>query len=236
MMNLITRSAEPELMDNPDLCIQQLKLVFNDINRMNNLLLGNYLTKKKVWQIISNNPEKKFRIYDFGCGDGELLRDLSNFLEKRGIDFELLGLDISDKALLIAREASVDYPEIGYAKLNILNPAVKVEPCDILLCSLTMHHFDNQDIPLLLRRFVGLARKSVIINDLKRSRWACLGFKIISTLFLKTTIAKNDGLVSIKSGFLPEDILNLKGKLKKVAHEISWFPNFRFIWSIHKLD
>lgn len=230
------RSQEPEMMDNPNLEIEELKMVFQDINRVNWVLMGNQLTKKHLWRTISKKPEKTYTIYDFGCGDGQLLRELSRFLRKKGIQFSMFGIDISDKALAIATENSSDHPEINYIKLDVLNNENTIAPCDILLCNLTLHHFQDEHIPTILNRFIQFTRQEIVINDLKRSAMAAFGFKIISTLFLKTAIAKNDGLVSVKSGFKKADLNQFKAILPNMVHHTRWFPNFRFIWSIKKVE
>lgn len=234
MRSLNQRSNEPELMDNVELSKDKLEAVFSDINRINGVLKGIQLTKTKLWSTIKENIEKRYLIYDFGCGDGELLRKLSEFLRAKRIKFNMVGLDISEKAIAIAEEKSQQYSEISYSRINILEDSDDIEPCDILLCSLTMHHFDDKDIPELLKRFTDLTKQEIIINDLKRSPWACFWFKIISTLLLKTKIAKNDGLISIKSGFTKSEINHFSKGLNEVDHQIAWFPNFRFVWSMQR--
>ncbi|NKI32368.1 methyltransferase domain-containing protein [Croceivirga thetidis] len=232
MKKLDHRNTQNELMDDPDLEIQTLKAVFVDINRVNSLLAAHHMVKNKVWQTVQGDTEKDYTLYDFGCGDGNLLRELADYLRKKKVRFKMVGLDISPKAIAIAKEASKAYPEISYSKVNILKEENSMERCDILLCGLTLHHFKTEDIPLLLERFQSITNIEIIINDLKRSYWACLWFKIISTLFIKTKIAKNDGLVSIKSGFIKPEIEGFANQLKTAVHDFKWYPNYRFIWSI----
>jgi len=232
-MNKMTqRSTATELMDDPDLPKSTLAEVFADINRVSRYLGGTRLTQKRLWHTLKVDRSKHYRIYDFGCGDGELLRKLTLFLRKKKCSFEMVGLDISEKALALAKRKSTAFPEISYARTDILSDSKVLPKCDILICALTLHHFGDAVIPLVLDRFVAVTRQEVIINDLKRSPWACRWFKIVGPLLLRTKIAKNDGMESIKSGFLPDEIELFAQKLHQVRHHVQWFPNFRFVWSM----
>ncbi|MGB5387079.1 methyltransferase domain-containing protein [Eudoraea sp.] len=229
-MDLRYRNTESELMDNPNVTIDTLRLVFNDINKSNRFLGGNSITLGKVSELIKKFPKKKYTIVDMGCGDGETLRKLAIYFRKTTLDVVLIGLDLSDNALCIGQTLSVDFPEIKFLKQDILTLNPLNFKCDILLCTLTMHHFSNEQIPLFLSQFTKLAKIGVIINDLQRSALAYYLFKGFSTIFIKTKIAKHDGLISIKSGFKKQELISFSKTLPHAAHTINWKWAFRFVW------
>lgn len=229
-MDLRYRNTESELMDNPNVTIDTLRLVFNDINKSNRFLGGNSITLGKVSELIKKFPKKQYTIVDMGCGDGETLRRLAIFFRKTTLDVVLIGLDLSDNALWIGQTLSVDFPEITFLKQDILTLNPLNFKCDILLCTLTMHHFSNEQIPLFLSQFTKLAKIGVIINDLQRSALAYYLFKGFSAIFIKTKIAKHDGLISIKSGFKKQELISFSKTLPHAAHTIKWKWAFRFVW------
>ncbi|MGB5229086.1 MAG: methyltransferase domain-containing protein [Eudoraea sp.] len=229
-MDLRYRNTESELMDNPNVTIDTLRLVFNDINKSNRFLGGNSITLGKVSELIKKFPKKKYTIVDMGCGDGETLRKLAIYFRKTTLDVVLIGLDLSDNALCIGQTLSVDFPEIKFLKQDILTLNPLNFKCDILLCTLTMHHFSNEQIPLFLSQFTKLAKIGVIINDLQRSALAYYLFKGFSAIFIKTKIAKHDGLISIKSGFKKQELISFSKTLPHAAHTINWKWAFRFVW------
>ncbi|WP_297702430.1 methyltransferase domain-containing protein [uncultured Eudoraea sp.] len=229
-MDLRYRNTESELMDNPNVTIDTLRLVFNDINKSNRFLGGNSITLGKVSELIKEFPKKQYTIVDMGCGDGEALRKLAIYFRKIAVDVELIGLDLSENALSIGRALSVDFPEITFLKQDILTLKPLDLNCDILLCTLTMHHFSNQQIPLFLSQFTKLAKIGVIINDLQRSVLAYYLFKGFSAIFIKTKIAKHDGLISIKSGFKKQDLISFSKNLPNTTHTINWKWAFRYVW------
>ena len=130
----------------------------------------------------------------------------------------------------MARELSTQFPEISFLKQNILELEPSELECDILLCSLTMHHFRNQQIPVFLDKFAQLSNIAVLINDLHRSRPAYYLFKFSRSIFLRTKVARHDGLVSIKSGFSRAELEQFSRTLPQINHSIQWKWGFRYIW------
>jgi len=164
-----------------------------------------------------------------GCGDGEMLRKVSKFLKKKGVACTLVGIDLRDDVLDIAREKSKAFPEIQYRKQNILELDRSFD-CDILLCTLTMHHFTDANIQIFTEKFVSIAKIGVIINDLERSKIAYQLFKLFSFFFIQTPVAKYDGLVSISKGFLKPELEAYAAPLTDTTHHIAWKWAFRYVW------
>lgn len=232
MMDLQYRNTESELMDNPKVTIDMLRLVFKDINRSNRCLGGNAITLANVCKLMKEYPRKQYTIADIGCGDGEILRQIAGYFRNTKMEVVLIGLDLNENALTIARELSVDFPEITFLKQDILALKPQEFSCDILLCTLTMHHFSNEQIPLFLSKFIKLAKIGIVINDLQRSALAYYLFKGFSAIFIKTKIAKHDGLISIKSGFKKKDLITFSKDLTHATHTINWKWAFRYVWVI----
>lgn len=219
-------------MDNPDVSEHTLRSVFEDINTSNRLLGGSSITLGKVRELIREFPKQQYTIVDMGCGDGSIMRELAKFFRKSNIAVKLIGLDLSDKAIAVGRELSVNFPEISFIKQDVLTLNPLDFKCDILLCTLTMHHFSNEQIPVFLSKFIQLATIGVVINDLQRSALAYYLFKGFSAIFIKTKIAKHDGLISIKSGFTKKDLITFSKNLPQVRHTINWKFAFRYVWVI----
>ncbi|GMN08924.1 class I SAM-dependent methyltransferase [Croceitalea sp. MTPC9] len=229
-MQLALRNTETELMDNPDLGVSELEKVFKDINRVNAILGGSSISLKEIQELIKLHPKKSYTILDMGCGDGYMLRKVALLLRKRNVDAQLIGIDLREDILSIAKNASMDFPEISFKKQDVLELNPKDFHCDILLCTLTIHHFDNKEISVFLEKFIAISKIGVIINDLQRSELACYLFKIFRFFFLKTTIAKKDGLTSIKSGFRKSELQRFAKNIPNVIHKIRWKWAFRYVW------
>ncbi|SIS70742.1 Methyltransferase domain-containing protein [Zobellia uliginosa] len=230
MADFLKRNRETELMDDLSLDETRLNAVLLDIDRANRLLNGNNLTIKALGALISEHPRESYTILDMGCGNGSMLRSVVLWARRRKISIACIGVDLNGKSLVLAREQSRDFPEITYLKQDILALRPDELPCDILLCTLTMHHFKDEQIPRFLDQFSKLGRIGFIINDLQRSVWAYYLFKVFSTIFIRTDIAKRDGLTSIKSGFVKGELEAFAKELPQMRHSIEQKWAFRYLW------
>ncbi|MBS9463450.1 methyltransferase domain-containing protein [Flagellimonas sp. 389] len=228
-MDFSVRSKEPELMDDSNMKFDTLSEAYADINRCNSLLGGDGITLNAVWDLVKMDVKKSYTILDMGCGDGTMLRKLSDFLSKREVSHSMIGIDLRDDVLRIAKEKSIDFPNLTFKKVDILKADSELT-CDILINTLTMHHFDEDRIDAFLKQFVHLAKIGVVINDLQRSRMAYVLFHVFGLFFIRTKVAKYDGLVSISKGFRKEELIALSKNIPNVIHKIQWKWAFRYVW------
>lgn len=222
-------------MDDPNLDRESYKKAYHDINRCNTLLGGANITLKAIKKLMHSHPKKSYTIFDMGCGDGYMLRKVSQEFENQDVDLKLIGIDLRDDVIAIAEEASCSFPNISFQKSDIMN-LNRVQNCDILLCTLTMHHFEDDEIEKFATRFGELAKIGVIINDLQRSKLAYGLFKLFSFFFIKTQIAKEDGLISISKSFHKKELQRLADKISGLKHTIEWKWAFRYLWTMEPIQ
>ena len=230
LVDLTERGVMPELMDDFREDLTSLRKVFDDINRVNTILGGSAITVRAVAELIAAHPQDKYTMVDMGCGDGYMLRKLAQYCRKHTIKVSLIGIDLNTEVIQLAEEASIAYPEIEYKNKDILALTTSDLNCDIVINTLCMHHFTDENLPLFLNKFVQLASIGIVINDLHRSGWAYYLFKLFSLIFIKTKTAKVDGLISIRKGFIKSDLIQYAKQLPSVQHEIKWKWAFRYVW------
>lgn len=228
-MDFTVRSTLDELMDDPNMEFEVLKKAYKDINLCNKILGGEGITLNGVVHLVKNYPQKSYTILDMGCGDGSMLVKLSEHLFKNGVSHRMIGVDQRADVLRIAEQKTQHLSHINFHKQDILQAGKEFE-CDILINTLTMHHFGEERIEAFLSKFANLARLGIVINDLHRSKWAYHLFKIFSVFFIKTDVAKYDGLVSISKGFKRQELLTLAKNIPNVTHTIHWKWAFRYVW------
>jgi SAM-dependent methyltransferase len=219
-------------MDDPHLDTLMLQEVYADINRVNLFLHGFSLSLRAIERIIKENPKKSYTILDMGCGDGAMLGKVAAHFKNKPVDLDLIGIDLNAKSIALAKENLQGNANIRFFEQDILAPESRNLQCDILLCTLTMHHFDSDTIPIFLNQFIKLSRLGIVINDLHRSKVSFFLFKLFSLIFIKTPIAKHDGLVSIKSAFTKLDLVTFSIDMPHVEHDIRWKWAFRYLWII----
>ena len=234
-INTSKRSEESEIMDDFELKGEELEQTLSDLEKINKWLGGNKITLNGIKKLLKNTPDNAvFRIADVGCGSGAVLREIANWGRKQKIDLELIGIDANPYAIEIAQRKSDYYPEIKFEALNIFSEAYKKQEYDIVLCTLTLHHFKNEEILLLLNTFKDQSRIGVIINDLQRSKTAYVLFQAFCKVFINNEIARKDGLTSILRGFKKKDLKNLASKISDQTHNIKWKWAFRYSWILKK--
>ena len=228
-MYFSSRSEAKEQLDNPELDQESLRKAYLDINRCNTMLGGTTITLNSIAKLIKKHPKKSYTIYDIGCGDGHMLRQIANRFENEDVQLNLVGIDIREDILAIARNASKGYKAIEFKEVDVLALGKK-QKCDILLCTLTMHHFSEEEMGEFLKKFSELAQLGIIINDLERSKLAYVLFKFFRHFLIKTRIAKSDGLISIQKGFLKPELKRMATSLNELYHTIEWKWAFRYLW------
>lgn len=236
MRDFTLRAAEQELMDDPNISEIELKNALADISKVNKLLGGNRITIKALERLFKEYPLKKeWTIVDIGCGDGEMLRLIADYFRSKNLHLHLVGFDLSPQSIAMGEALSQTYDTIDLKVKDVLTLQEDSFECDIILCTLTLHHFKDQEILKFMRQFVALAHVAVIINDLQRSKIAYQLFRLFSRIFIKSHIAKNDGLISIASAFKKHELKKVAQQLELKHSEITWKWAFRYLWLIKTL-
>ncbi|MDN3585628.1 methyltransferase domain-containing protein [Pedobacter aquatilis] len=227
------RSEAPEMMDDFEMEGHILKDALDKIASINQLLGGNKVTIEGVEKLLKSKPKHEIiRITDIGCGNGDMLRTLAEYADQNNLKFVLQGIDANAFTIEHAKNLSKSYRNISYQCLDIFDDSTHLETCDIFLCTLTLHHFKDEEIINLLNQLKQLAGLGIVINDLERSALAYRLFKALCFVFRLNSMSRDDGLVSILRGFKKEDLEAYARKINAKASSIKWKWAFRYQWII----
>ncbi len=72
---------------------------------------------------------------------------------------------------------------------------------DVVMASHFLHHFDSSELPEILSSLFALARRALVINDLRRSRVPFFFGRVAFPVLFRSRVSVSDGLVSIRRGF-----------------------------------
>lgn len=234
MVDFTKRSDEIEILDTFSGTINELDTILNDINRVNRLLGGYAITLNAVFELLNIKNKKSYTILDMGCAKGSMLRKLALEARNRNISLNLIGVDLNTKGLELGRTYSKDFPEISYLERDILTADFSQLDIDVVITTLTLHHFSDTGVVQFVNQFNQLASLGVVINDLQRSRIAYCLFKAFGFFFIQTEIARKDGLLSIRRAFKRKELKAYAEKVKNASHEIKWKWAFRYVWVLKK--
>nr|WP_315149287.1 methyltransferase domain-containing protein [uncultured Flavobacterium sp.] len=235
-INTKYRSTESEIMDDFALEGEILRDALDKIAKINQLLGGNQLTLLGVQDLLRNIPKtNEIVIVDVGCGNGDMLRTLADYGIKNSVNFRLIGIDANNFTINHARKLSESFSNISYRCEDVFDKPFEELKYDIVLCTLTLHHFKEDDILQLMRVFNANSRIGIVINDLQRSAVAYRLFQVLCFVFRLNSMSREDGLTSILRGFKKEELVNFSKKLKLNNYIIQWKWAFRYQWIISKL-
>jgi 2-polyprenyl-3-methyl-5-hydroxy-6-metoxy-1,4-benzoquinol methylase len=235
-INTTYRIETAEIMDDFALEGEILRDALDKIAKINRLLGGNRVTLQGVEALLADIPkERKITIVDIGCGNGDMLRMLANYAAANGRGFDLIGIDANRYTANYAKELSAVHPNIRYECCDVFGPEFEKMDYDIVLATLTLHHFKESEILKLLGVFKQKAKIGIVINDLQRSKIAYRLFQLVCLVFRLNDMSREDGLVSILRGFKRRELEAFSGKTGFKKYTIRWKWAFRYQWIISNL-
>jgi 2-polyprenyl-3-methyl-5-hydroxy-6-metoxy-1,4-benzoquinol methylase len=235
ILNTQYRSTEPEIMDDFAMEGEILRDALDKIAKINQLLGGNLLTLRGVQDLMATIPKQtEISIIDVGCGNGDMLRTLADYGSKHQLNFKLIGIDANAFTINHARKLSSNYPNISYRCEDVFGNNFAKLKYDIVLCTLTLHHFKDDEIIALMSVFNENSRIGIVINDLHRSAISYRLFQVLCFVFRLNRMSREDGLVSILRGFKKEELVRFSNKLNLKNYKIQWKWAFRYQWIIKK--
>lgn len=224
-----------ETMDDFTLEGEELRDALDKIAAINRLLGGNKLTLEGVKSLLSKTQKRTLTIVDVGCGSGDMLHVLADFGAKNNLELTLIGIDANPFTIRHARSISGNYPNITFRCENIFDKSFREINCDIILCTLTLHHFKDKEILGLITTFQRQAKLGIVINDLQRSMVAYRLFQCICAVFGLNKMSREDGLVSILRGFKERELVAFSKQLELKKYSIRWKWAFRYQWIISNI-
>ena len=155
-------------------------------------------------------PGAQLRVLDLATGSGDIPRLVIDYARKVGAIVTVDAIDQQESTLKIARALSADYPEIDFKNGDVLtfgcsrgavSPRRDDETYDIVLCSLALHHFDDDAAIQLLKRCRELSRRYVLVSDLRRGLLAAVGAYLLTAFIFRDSMTRTDARLSAARAF-----------------------------------
>ena len=205
-------ASEPELMDRADASPAELEMALRSLRGLNRYF-GSY-------SIVSHfmrrwiKPGDRLRVVDLATGSADIPRLVVEYARTAGARVEVVAVDFQRSTIETARRLSENYPEIVCECADVFN-FEPVEKFDVVICSLALHHFDDEDAVRLLRRCRDISRRFVLVSDLRRGWMATVGVYLLTALIFRDRMTKEDGRKSAQRSFS-------FAELKQMATRAGW--------------
>jgi 2-polyprenyl-3-methyl-5-hydroxy-6-metoxy-1,4-benzoquinol methylase len=213
---------ELEIMDRPQSVSVELDSDLKNLRSLNRRFGSYALIEHFLRRWIQ--PGDRLRIADLATGSADIPRLIVDFAHATGAEIQVDAVDQQSATLEIAKKLSADYPEISFVQANILEWQPP-EPYDLVLNTLALHHFSEEDAVRLLRHCRELTRKWALVSDLRRGWLATAGVYLLTALIFRNPMTKFDARLSAERAFSFSE-------LRDLARRASWknfgHSKFRF--------
>jgi 2-polyprenyl-3-methyl-5-hydroxy-6-metoxy-1,4-benzoquinol methylase len=205
MASFKQRSYLKELLDRDDIPFEAIKRNMQELDLINQRLGGHTITLTGFKQLIKDKDvhAAPLDIVEIGCGGGDNLRVIKNWAGKQGLPVSLKGIDSNRECVSFA-ESQAANRNIQFICSDYKEVCFTSRP-DIIFSSLFCHHFTDEELIKMLGWMKTNSRTGFFINDLHRHPLAFYSIKLLTQLFSKSFLVKNDAPLSVKRGFKKRD-------------------------------
>ena len=196
-----------------------------DIARANRFLGGAGAALSRLDEIFRATPRREgatLTLLDVGTGSGDIPRAARRRGERAGLRLRIVGVDRHPAA---ARQAAQ-----GGAMSGVLADAaalpLRSRSMDVVLCSQLLHHFRGAAVTAVVTELERVARRAVVIADIRPSPIAAAGLWLASFPLRFHPVSRRDGVTSVKRGFTPA-ALRVACAAAGVDADVRKHPGFR---------
>lgn len=217
------------MLDRNDIPFKDIKRNMQELDFINRHLGGHDITLDGIVALIQKTPtfNKKLAIVEIGCGGGDNLRAIKKWAAHIKLPVELLGVDINAECIAYAksqdRNAGIEFVHSDYRSTTI-----EKKP-DIVFSSLFCHHFTDDELVEQLQWMNGNCSIGFFINDLHRHPLAYYSIGLLTKVFSRSYLVKNDAPLSVKRGFKKEDWQRLFTEAGIEDYQCTWRWAFRWL-------
>lgn len=216
------KSRQLELLDAADIPETALIQNLKELKFINTYLGGHDVIKKGLKKFGSGTKH----ILEIGSGGGDNLI----MLKKRYPKNKYAGLDIKDICIKYSQllDNEIEWIKSDYKKW------VPAKPYDLIFNSLFCHHFSDIELVEMLKWMYKNSEKGFFIGDLHRHSLAYNSIKLLTSLFSKSYLVKNDAPLSVQRGFTKNEWETLLKKANIENFTIEWCWAFRHLIVVKK--
>lgn len=223
------RASATEFLDRDDCPAELAAASYRFMERVNRHFGGIRTVRRHIAGCAAGRPAgTPLRILDIGSGSCDIPLAVGRWARQRDIRLHFTCLEKADQAVNIARRQLALAPaadiDLRHEDAFVHQPK---RPYDCAVASMCLHHFADAEILELLERLRGYVVGTVLINDLRRSRWASLAARLL--LAGHPAGVRHDALLSIRRGFRVGELSKLLRQLKNVETTVAGTPWFRVV-------
>jgi SAM-dependent methyltransferase len=217
-------SIGAELLDDPAADPAAVAESLRNLARANRWFGGAAAVRSGLARTLGHLPSgTTLSLLDLGTGLGDLPGVAVRWGATRGIRMVAVGIELNRIAADLASRAG-----IPTAVACAGAPPIRNKSVDVVLVSQVAHHLTAASVIHLLQTCDRLARRAVIVADLRRGRLATPAFWCGARLLGFDGVTVADGMTSIRRGFQRQELLALMARAG-VRGRVDLRPGFRLV-------
>lgn len=206
-------SDRSELLDAPDIPVNDLAGNFRDIKLINRWFGGVSLVEKSLRPMLPSIKGQEIRLLDLAAGVADIPLALARRWGKR-YRVKITVIDLNPAIVELARQAAAKegLTDFEAHAADVFTYPFALEsgpPYDFVTCSLAFHHFGREKCLEMLRLMAALARYGFVVNDLERSWFGYLGAKLLGLTLTRHHLTRHDAPLSVLRAFTPAEFVAL---------------------------
>ncbi len=208
--DMSARRFVPEHMDDTAGSEEELIRTLRDF-RIVNLLFSRTrtLVKRYLLPHMLKQGGRELVVADLGAGGCDFALWFTGLCRRSGLDVRVLCIDNDPRAVAYCRRAVRGRSNITVREASASSIDEMGGPIDYVFSNHFLHHIKSSEIPGLIKKIHDVSRCGFLINDLARSAPAYAGFTLFSLAFLHGGLSRHDGRLSIRKGFLKQELADL---------------------------
>jgi len=205
------RADAVELLDGDCLSLPEIEQNLVDLARLNRLPGGTATSLAGIRRLLA--PGDEARILDVGTGHADMPLAFAE------CGWPTVALDTNPDVLAIARRATAGEPRIQVMTGDARSLPFEDETFDVGHCSLLVHHLEPAAVVGALRELRRVARRGVVVNDLRRGLFPLLATAASVAALGRSHVTRRDGIASARRAYT---LGELDGMLATAGMAISW--------------
>ncbi|MFL5809640.1 MAG: methyltransferase domain-containing protein [Flavisolibacter sp.] len=194
------RSYQKELLDRDDIPFEDIKRNMQELDLINRKLGGHSITIDGCIKLMTGiKPVSILNVTEIGCGGGDNMRAIMQWAKNKNIRINLTGIDINSECIAYAQQHPAN-EGMKFIRSDYRDVVFEKKP-DICFSSLFCHHFSEDELVFMLIWMQQNSSLGFFINDLHRHPLAWHSIRLLTRLFSKSYLFKNDAPLSVQRGF-----------------------------------
>lgn len=216
----IKRVYDKEIIDDLSITDDRLFNALDELKIVNKFLGGNSSSAKALKIFCKSINKNKIDVIDVGAGASDTVYTNHKYINK------IISIDKNAGACKYLKNENTEAFVIcaDTSALPIKNNSI-----DAVHASLFLHHFTEEELIIIFKEYKRITRYGFIINDLQRAFIPWIGIKLLTMIFSKSKMVKNDGPLSVKRGFRKNELITLFNESGFTNYIIKWKWAFRWI-------